>query len=343
MTTRRELLAGGVAAGLLAVARPAAAATDSRHRILKPPRLQPGDRIGMINPARAAFRTEPVEIQAESLEAVGLVPVKGPNFFERRGYLAGSDEERAADINGFFADPSIKGLMAIGGWGSARVLPLLDFDLIRANPRVLAGFSDVTALLNGVHARSGLVTFHGPHPRNKASAEYFQRLRFQGEEVVFENPREIRDHELVQTHDRYATITPGKARGRLFGGNLTVLSAIVGSPYMPDLDGAILFLEDVREEVYRIDRMLTHFRLAGLLDELRGFVFGRCTKCEPSNSYGSLTLEEVLEDHIAPLGIPAYRGAMIGHIESQFTLPLGIEAEIHADAGTLRLLEPAVI
>lgn len=341
MSTRREFIAAGLAAGILPLAP--AAATAARPPVLKPPRLRPGDRVGMINPARAAFRTEPVEIQAEALEALGLVPVKGENFYKRRGYLAGTDEERAADINAFFADRSIKGLMGIGGWGSARLLPHLDYDLIRANPKPIAGFSDVTALLNGVHARTGLVTFHGPHPRVKASADYFRRVLLDGEMVTFQNPSEINEDELVQTRDRYATIHPGRARGRLIGGNLTVLAAIVGSPYLPDFDGAILFLEDVREAIYRIDRMMTQLRLAGLLDRLAGFAFGRCTDCEPGTSYGSLTLEEVLDDHVRPLGIPAYRGAMVGHIKEQFTLPLGIEAEIDAEAGSLRLLEPAVV
>ena len=342
MTTRREFVAGGVAAGLLSLA-PARAGATSRPPAVKPPRLRPGDKVGMINPARAAFRSEPVEIQAEALEALGLVPVKGENFYKRRGYLAGTDEERAADINGFFAEPSIKGLMGIGGWGSARLLPHLDYESMRANPKPIIGFSDVTALLNGVHARTGLVTFHGPHPRVKASAEYFRRVLFDGEEVTFQNPSEIADDELVQTRERYAVIHPGRARGRLIGGNLTVLAAIVGSPYVPDFDGAILFLEDVREAVYRVDRMMTQLKLAGLLDRLAGFAFGRCTKCEPDGTYGSLTLEEVLDDHIGPLGIPAYRGAMIGHIERQFMLPVGAEAELDADAGSLRLLEPAVL
>ena len=341
MTTRRQFVVGGVGAGLLSLASAPAPAT-ARPPILKPPRLRPGDRVGMINPARAAFRTEPVEVQAEALAAVGLVPVKGDNFYKRRGYLAGTDEERAADINAFFADPSIKALMGIGGWGSARLLPHLDYDLIRANPKAIAGFSDVTALLNGVHARTGLVTFHGPHPRVRFSADYFRRVLFDGEMVTFRNPVEIEDDELVQTSDRTATIHPGKARGRLIGGNLTVLAAIVGSPYLPDFDGAILFLEDVREAVYRIDRMMTQLALAGILERLAGFVFGNCTDCDPGTSYGSLTLEEVLDDHVGPLGIPAYRGAMIGHIKRQFTLPLGIEAELDADAGTLRMLEPAV-
>jgi muramoyltetrapeptide carboxypeptidase len=340
VTTRRALLAGGVAAGVLSLAPRTAAA--ERPSVVRPPRLRPGDRVGMINPARAAFLNESVEIQVEALEAVGLVPVKGENFYKRRGYLAGTDEERAADINGFFAEPSIKALMGIGGWGSARLLPYLDYDLMRRSPKAIIGFSDVTALLNGVHAKTGLVTFHGPHPRVKVSADYFRRVLFDGERVRCENPSEIAPDELVQTRERYSTMRSGKARGRLVGGNLTVLAAIVGSPYVPDFDGAILFLEDVREAIYRVDRMLTQLKLAGLLDNLAGFVFGRCTKCEPDGVYGSLTLEEVLDDHIDPLGIPAYRGAMIGHIKQQFMVPVGVEAELDADAGSLTLLEPAV-
>lgn len=348
MTTRRGFLEQSVAAAGTAVfslTRPALGqgAPALAPPVLKPPRLRAGDRVGMINPARAAFRSEPVEIQTESLEAAGLVPVKPANFYKRRGYLAGTDEERAADINKLFADPTVKGLVGIGGWGCARVLPHLDYELIRGNPKVLAGFSDITALLAGIHTKTGLVTFHGPHPRVKVSADYFRRVLFDAEEVEFRNPTDPGEDELVQTKDRYATITGGRARGRLIGGNLTVLSAIVGSPFFPDLDGAILFLEDVREAVYRVDRMMTQLALAGHLSGLAGFAFGRCTDCEPGTSYGSLTLEEVLADHIAPLGIPAYRGAMIGHIKRQFTLPLGIETEIDADAGSLRLLEPAVL
>ena len=341
MTTRRDLLAAGAAVAALGTKSWPALAVKSQ--ILKPPRLRPGDRIGMINPARAAFREDPVTIQAESLEAMGLVPVKGENFYKRRGYLAGTDEERAADINGFFADPTVRGIMGIGGWGSARVLPLLDYDLVRADPKPVIGISDVTSLLLGLHAKTGLVTFHGPHPRIKYSADFFKRVLFDGEEVLFSNPKEIKDDETVQMKERYATIRGGRARGRLIGGNLTVLAAIVGSPYMPDLDGAILFLEDVREKPYRVDRMMTQLELAGLLDGLAGFVFGSCSDCDPGEGYASQTLEEILDDHILPLGIPAYRGALIGHIRRQFMVPLGVEAEIDADAGTLEMLEPAVV
>lgn len=156
------------------------------------------------------------------------------------------------------------------------------------------------------------------------------------------NPTEKGDN-LTQTQDRITTIRPGLARGRLVGGNLTVLSHLIGSAYLPDWRNAILFIEDTHEEVYRMDRMLTHLKLAGILDQLAGFVFGKCSDCGPSSgSYGSLTLDDVLNEHIIPLNKPAYSGAMIGHIRDKFTVPLGVEAELDTAAGTIRLLEPAV-
>ena len=338
MTSRREFLASALGSLAALGLQP----RTSQRDVIKPPRLTPGDRVGLVNPATAAFRTMPIEILTESLEALGLEVVKGPSYFDRRGYFAGADEDRAADINSFFANPDIKGLVARGGWGSARVLPHLDYAAIARHPKVLLGYSDVTALLLAIHSRTGLVTFHGPSPRTRFSADHLRRVLFDGETLSMSNPREIPSDQTVQTEGRIQTITPGKARGPLLGGNLTVLTAIVGSQYLPDWRGSILFLEDVNEAVYRIDRMLTQLSLAGILDQIAGFVFGHCTDCPPGTDYGSLTLEEVLRDHIAPLGVPAWSGAMFGHIDRQFTLPLGIGAEIDANGGTIRLLEPAV-
>lgn len=156
-----------------------------------------------------------------------------------------------------------------------------------------------------------------------------------------ENPREIGDN-LVQVKDRVLTIEGGTAKGKLLGGNLSVLTAMVGSEYLPDFDRNILFLEEVGEDIYRVDRMLTQLKLAGILEQISGFVFGKCSDCGPGKGYGSLTLEEILDDHIKPLGIPAWYGSMIGHIEKKFTIPLGVEAEIDADKGSITLLEPAV-
>jgi muramoyltetrapeptide carboxypeptidase len=192
-----------------------------------------------------------------------------------------------------------------------------------------------------------VVTFHGPNGLTSwrpQQTEYFRRILFAGEAITFQNLKDGDDEDrLMQVKNRIQTITPGQARGRLIGGNLSVFSGIVGSPYVPDFQGAILFLEDTNENIYRIDRLMTHLKIAGVFDKLAGFIFGQCSGCAPDADYGSLTLEEVVWDHIKPLGIPAWYGAMIGHIEPIVTLPIGLEVEIDASAGTIRMLEPAVI
>ncbi|QDV06676.1 putative murein peptide carboxypeptidase [Planctomycetes bacterium Poly30] len=311
-------------------------------RLIRPAGLKPGDRVGLVNPATAAFDTISIDIAQDALRSLGLVPVLSEHYFDRRGYFAGTDEHRAADIMRFVLDPEIKGIWARGGWGSARVLPHLDYEAIAANPKVIVGYSDSTALLSGIHHRTGLVVFHGPFPKSVFTADHQRALLMEGAAPLLSNPTKIKSDETVQTEDRTRTLRGGKARGRLLGGNATVLTAIVGTPYLPDFDGAILFLEDVDEAVYRIDRMMTQLALSGVLSKLRGFIFGRCTDCPPGNGHGSLTLEEVLMDHVGPLGIPAFRGTMLGHIDDQFTVPIGAEIEMDADAATIRIMEPAV-
>ncbi len=312
---------------------------------LKPARLREGNTLALVNPAGATAHRVDIDIVTESMNALGLRVKLGEHVLSRYGYLAGSDEERAADLMAQFADDSVDGILAMrGGWGCARILSRLDFDVIRQNPKLLIGYSDVTALLLAVYAKTGLITFHGPlglGPWNSFSVDYFKRVLFQGEAVTMSNPK-IRGDNLTQVADRVQTIHGGKARGRLLGGNLTVLTAIIGSDFLPSWEGAILFLEDIEEAVYRIDRMLTQLKLAGVLDRISGFVFGKCTRCLPGQSYGSLTLEQVFEDHIAPLRIPAWQGAMIGHVAHKFTVPVGLEAEIDAGEGTIQLLESAV-
>ncbi len=197
-----------------------------------------------------------------------------------------------------------------------------------------------------IGAKSCLATFHAPtgfSAWTELSASWFKRVVMEGELAPYVNEPDFRGRSVPMGF-RTQTIVPGKAEGRLVGGNLTVLAHLVGTPYMPDFTGRILFLEDIREGIYRIDRMLTHLKLAGLLAKIKGFIWGQCTDCEPDSSgYGSLTIEEVLDDHIKPLGVPTYRGAMIGHVDKQFTVPEGILAEMDADAGTFRLLESAVV
>jgi muramoyltetrapeptide carboxypeptidase len=343
---RRGFLA---AAGLLGAAAtlPALGREQKARRLprIKPPRLREGDRVGVVAPAFAPFLEVDVDVARESLEAMGLRVSLGANLRDRYGYLAGPDTARAADVNAFFADPELKAVAPIGGgWGTARMLPYVDFESIRKHPKVFFGFSDITALHSAIQAQTGLVTFHSPNAFSSwspFSLDFFRRVVFEGEAVLMQNPVDTKES-LVAVKDRIRTITPGVARGRLLGGNLSVLSALMGSAYVPDFGGAILFLEDVEEEIYRIDRMLTTLQLAGVLRGISGFVFGHCTKCGPGERYGSLTLEEVLDDHVKALGVPAFAGAMIGHIAKQFTLPIGGEVEVDADQGTLRMLEPGV-
>ena len=233
----------------------------------------------------------------------------------------------------------------IAGWGSSRMLPYIDFDVIARNPKVLLGFSDITALHMAIQAKTGLVTFHGPNGSGRwdlFSVDWVRRVIFDAQAVTFENLHDKGEF-LVQTENRIQTITPGTARGRILGGNLSVLAGVIGSAYLPDFDDAVLFLEDVGEDLYRIDRMLTTLNLAGVMNKISGFVFGECTDCEPGEGYGSLTLREILEDIIAPLKVPACHGAMIGHRIPQFTIPEGIQVEIDAGRGLIRMLEPAVL
>ncbi|HEY4531432.1 MAG TPA: LD-carboxypeptidase [Luteimonas sp.] len=310
---------------------------------LLPPALRPGDTIALVSPSSATDERLNLQLSREVMEALGFKVRTGAHYAARRGHLAGSDAARAGDINAAFADPDVRAVVAVrGGSGAARLLPLLDYDAIRANPKVLLGYSDITALHSAIHARTGLVTFHGPNGTgswNTFNTDQFRRLFFEREAMHYRNPVEAGD-ELVPRRNRTLTITGGRAQGELVGGNLTVLTALAGSPYLPDFRGKVLFLEDVAEAPYRVDRMFSTLRLMGALDGLAGFIFGECTDCDPGDGHGSLTLDEILDDYIRPLGIPAYRGAMIGHIRQQFIVPVGGRVAMDADDGSFRLTAP---
>jgi len=348
MNDRRDFLASTGAAALAALASTASpAAAQPKGAPIKPPRLKAGDTLGLIHPASATFETMELDIAIDNLKALGFKVKTGAHALDRHGYLAGQDVDRAADINAFFADREVQGICAVrGGWGAARTLPYLNFETIAKNPKVLFGFSDITALHMAIPAKTGLVTFHAPvgvSAWTETSAAWFKRVLMDGEMAQYVNEPDYKGR-IAPVGNRTQTVTRGKVEGRLLGGNLTVLAHLIGTPYLPDFTGRILFLEDVDEGIYRIDRMLTHLKLAGLLSRIKGFIWGQCSRCEPNSGdgYGSLTIEEVLDDHIKPLGVPAYRGAMIGHVDKQFTVPEGILAEMDADAGTFRLLESAV-
>ncbi|MEO8892506.1 MAG: LD-carboxypeptidase [Coleofasciculaceae cyanobacterium] len=321
-------------------------AISSPKTILKPPHLKIGDTVGLISPAGYIERKDIEDIK-QDLASLGLKVKLGSHVLKRYGYLAGTDRDRAFDVNTMFADASVQAILPMkGGWGCNRILPFLDYPLIRSNPKIIMGLSDITSLLLAIHSKSGLVTFHGPTAQsswNPFTVNYVKRILFQGEVFTLRNSREANNNFPIQT------INPGKARGKLVGGNLSVLTAMLGSDYLPDWKQTILFVEEIGEEIYRVDRMLTQLKLAGVLGQIAGFIFGQCTNCDrltqensKKDAYDSLTLAQVLKDHIQPLGIPAWSGAMIGHIKNKFIIPVGADVEINASQGTIQLLESAV-
>lgn len=331
------------AAGTLALG---AAPAQGRPAALLPRRLQPGDTLGLVAPAHAVYEREPIAVAIEALQALGFKVKESPGLRARRGQFAGSPAQRAADLNAMFADDSVAGILALtGGSGCNHIVDKLDYRLIAAKPKFFGGFSDLTSLINAIHQQTGLVTFHAPvavSEWNPFSVAHFKALVMNAEAPLLKNPAGERGDNLVQKDDRISTLRGGRARGTLIGGNLAVLASLAGTPYFPDCRGAILFLEEINEYIYRVDRMLSTLRLTGALGQLAGVVIGKFTKCEPGDGFGSLTLDEVFDDYFLPLNVPVYRGAMIGHIRRKFTMPVGAMAEIDADAGTLQILQPVV-
>ncbi len=324
------------------------ASARAAPKVVKPKRLRPGDAIGLIAPSGSSWEDEDVRAAIDLVESLGFEAKPGRYLFERKAYLAGADQHRADDLNAAFADPGVKGVMAMrGGYGAQRILPLLDYEAIGRNPKVLIGYSDITALLNAVHLKTGLVTFHGPMAGggwSEYAVEEFEKVVENAEpKTVIAAPPPLDEPRrgLVERANRITRLVPGKARGRLVGGNLTLLSTLMGTPYEPEFAGKILFFEDVGEEPYRIDRMLTQLWLAGALQKCAGIVAGKFTEADPTGGL-SRGIEEILRERLEPLGVPALRGLMIGHVKEQSVVPLGVEAELDVEAGTLTLLEPAV-
>ncbi len=311
-----------------------------------PQRLSKGDTIGIVSPSSAIFETEPFQIAVETFEAMGLKVKLGKFVSNRSGHLAGTDEERAQELNDMFLDKEVNAVIALrGGSGAARILDKINYQAIVENPKIFIGYSDITALHLAIYEKTGLVTFHAPlavSTWNKFSYSYFRRILFDGEKVLFENPVEKGDN-LTVTKNRIRTIKEGTVTGELLGGNLSVLTGIMGSEYFPtQWENKILYLEDVGEQIYAVDRMMSQLKLSGILNKISGFVFGKCSDCKPGSGFGSFTLEEVIDHYIKPLDIPAFSGAMIGHIDENFTIPNGLQVEINATKGTILMLTPAV-
>ncbi|PPL03763.1 S66 peptidase family protein [Parapedobacter indicus] len=303
-----------------------------QHPNIYPPLIRRGDTVGIITPSSPLVDDRGYALADENFATLGLRVKWGANVGKRYGYLAGTDAERIADIERMFADPDIKAIVCLrGGSGAARVLDRLDYQLIARNPKIFLGYSDITAFHQAIYTQTGLITFHGA----VANSHWTPMVIRQFEQLFFDGKLPM------YTADRKPnTITGGTAEGRLFGGNLTVLTGIAGSAYFPDFEDGILFLEEIGEEPYRIDRMFSQLALTGALRKIKGFVFGQCTDCRSKNPANSLTVEQILYDYIRPLGIPAFQGARIGHIDEQFILPIGARVRIDATQGSIHIVEP---
>ncbi len=318
--------------------------------IIKAKRLEKGQTVGVVAPASPCNETKQIQFALEIIESLGFRVKAGKHLYDRHGYLAGRDADRAADINAMFADDEVDAIICLrGGYGSARILPYLDYELIRSQPKVITGFSDLTALLNAIYVKTGLVTFHGPEAETTYTpymlAEFKKVLMQSAANLVIGSPPAFTAAEgNVEWHNRLTRIVSGKVQGQLIGGNLTLVVDLLGTPFEPDFRGKILFLEDCGMTTDEVDRRLSHLWLAGKLQEVAGIVFGKFDDVSYLSTWvRRFSLEEVIAERCVDLNIPALAGLMFGHGVEQTTIPIGCEAELDVDQGTLTLLETAVL
>ena len=299
------------------------------HPLMRfPSPLAPGARVGLVAPAGPCRDAGDVDRSIENTRSLGWEPVVGAHALECDGYLAGSDAHRLDDLNRFAADDTIDAVWCIrGGYGTMRLLDGLDYHAWRRRPRALLGYSDITALHASIGARAELVTFHAPTARSTLTSLARSSLL---EAVTGSGPYVIRS-------ERATTLVAGRARGRLVGGNLALVSALIGTPYALRFAGAILVLEDVNESVYRIDRMLTQLRLSGALGDVAGIVFGQFTDIPDEPANAERPLRRALAEAAERRGVPCLSDFAVGHVDDQFTIPLGATVVLDADAGTLTI------
>jgi muramoyltetrapeptide carboxypeptidase len=292
------------------------------EKIRVPVRIKPGDTIGIAAPA-GPFDRQTFMRGARIIEDMGFKIFIPPGLFEKNRYLAGADKHRAQIVNQMFADNSIDAVIcARGGYGSMRILPMLDYDAIKNNPKVFIGFSDITILLSVLFTRCNLVTFHGPVVTSLVDTSEETKLS------LFSNVTSESNLEIKLSGG--ITINPGMAAGEVCGGNLTMLCHLVGTPYAPDFENKILFLEDRREAPYRIDRMLVHMELADCFKGVSGIILGTFEDCGPIEDVFKIIAELFMKYHI-----PILAGLDAGHGSHNLTIPLGIEATLDADRHSL--------
>ncbi|HEY3114874.1 MAG TPA: LD-carboxypeptidase [Gemmatimonadaceae bacterium] len=290
--------------------------------------LESGARVALIAPAGPLQKAEDLPRAQENVRTLGWKAVVAPHATQRVGYLAGNDRDRLNDINRALRDPEIDALWCLrGGYGIIRILSGIDYDAISTTPKAIIGYSDITALHAAVQRKCGVITYHGPTAREPLSD--FSRDSFQRAVVT--------QTDSCGTAPNAREINPGAAEGTVVGGNLAVLASLCGTAFMPDLTDGILILEDINEPVYRVDRMLQQLKLSGALNGCKGIAFGQCVKCSDDGGGVGRAFDDVLGEIAKELRVPCLAGIPVGHIDQQWTIPLGAMAALDTGTRTLTI------
>jgi muramoyltetrapeptide carboxypeptidase len=340
---RRDLLKG--MASLPFLAETMFSQKTTKSKLIKPKRLKSGDTVGIIAPS-SGIDQQDLDKALQNMADLGLKTKLGKSISKVNGFLAGNDKERLEDLHWAFSDKTIDAVWCVrGGYGATRFLPKIDYNLIRKNPKIFIGYSDITALHTAIYQKCGLVTFHGP-----VAASTFSDYAKKHVVNVLMNPTtpykiELSPDNVAKEGKEFKTqvITKGTAKGKLIGGNLSLLTAMAGTPFgLRDTKGKLLFIEDVGEKPYRLDRMFVQLRQSIDLKQLAGIALGVFADCDAPDDK-SQTVIDVVKDQLGSLGIPVIYGLSFGHIRDQFTLPIGIEAELDTEKATITFLETAVL
>jgi muramoyltetrapeptide carboxypeptidase len=311
-------------------------------KIIKPKKLEKGDVIGLISPASTPEDMSKIDNAVKYFEDLGYNIKVGHNVGRKNGYLAGDDDERADDIHEMFSDKSVKAVIAIrGGFGSTRLLDKINYNLIKRNPKIFIGYSDLTALNIAIFKKTGLITFEGP----MAATDFGDNIDPYTEEWfwrIVSNKKKI-GKVFNPDGEKFYKLSKGRGIGRIIGGNLSILTSLAGTQYFPDFKDAILLLEEINEEPYRVDRMLNHLRLLNVYNKVNGIILGRFVNCfQKAGERDERTLNTVILDYFENLGLPLIYNVSHGHVKKNFTLPIGIMAKVNASRDFVEITESAV-
>lgn len=310
---------------------------------IKPKKLMKGDLIGLISPASNCANNEDLDNAVKYLEGLGYRVKVGNYVGAERGYLAGRDEERLDDLHNMFADKEVKAIFCIrGGYGSGRLLDKINYQLIKKNPKIFVGYSDITALQMAIYKKTGLITFAGPMPGIDFSTEISE---FTEESFWSTITSAKKIGKLVNPHnEKFYVLQKGRAEGPLLGGNLSILMSLIGTEYIPNFKESIFILEEIGEAPYRIDRMFNSLRLAKITTGINGLLLGRFKNCyEMDENKKTLSLNEVINDYWSEAKIPVFYNVIHGHVKDSITIPFGVNCKINTSRGFIELTESAVV